>query len=165
LGTWYTYANIFNSFALGKKCSKAVYRQALNESGFPIINRMTIENTNVNILIPSWKTEANGYAEPVDPVEAPNKLAAFIKPQLFGMEFDANEGKYWVTDTDYTSYSFVYSCREVFNFLFIVKEEYFWILTRSKNPSATQVSSFKNKLEGDLNWNEDLFFNIQDCDD
>ena len=46
------------------------------------------------------------------------------------------DGDYWILDTDYESYSVVYSCSQVA----FLKLELGWILTREANPSEATVS-------------------------
>ena len=50
-------------------------------------------------------------------------------------------GDYRVLDTDYTTYSVVYSCTP---FLFFWKTEYIWILTRAHSPNAATIAAAEN---------------------
>ena len=53
-------------------------------------------------------------------------------------------GDYWVIDTDYTSYTLVYSCSQ---FLFF-NAQYFWILSRTKTLNQATIQNLKNKAAG-----------------
>ena len=164
LGTWYGIAKSFNSFQIGQKCVKAEYAQALDTNGSPIKNRATIQNTAVNSIFTSVQNNVNGYAEPIDAVKAPNKLLAYLQPQLFGVELGTiSEGKYFVLDTDYNAYSVVYTCTETNYFFFTAKEEYAFLLTRSKKPINATIEIVKSKLNGYFDVGK-LIYTVQDCD-
>ena len=61
------------------------------------------------------------------------------------MYFYGNPGDYWVLDTDFDSFSSVYSCTEG-PLDGVVKYEYAFILTREKYPSDETV---RTSLQGD----------------
>ena len=46
------------------------------------------------------------------------------------------DGDYWILDTDYETYSVVYSCSQVA----FLKLELGWVLTREENPPEATVS-------------------------
>lgn len=68
--------------------------------------------------------------------------------------FDFIKGPYWILDTDYDNYAFVYSCKEIFG---LYHTEFFWILTREKNPSQKIVNSYINKIVTEYGYSEDNF--------
>ncbi len=114
-------------------------------------------------MFPTVKTEAKGFAEPFDE-RVPNKLRLKLKPQFLGMEIDTdNEGKYFVLATDYINYSVVYSCYETNYVFFSVKEEFSFILTRSKKPTDATVAIAKSQLSR-FSDPANLLLTEQDCD-
>jgi len=159
LGSWYNYANSWNSFQIGTKCTLAVYEQT------PIANRISIKNTAVYSFLPILQANGDGYAVAVDPIKAPNKLQAFITPQFLGqpIQTSGNPGKYWVAETDYFSYSIVYTCTEQSMFFFTTKEEYVFLLTRSKKPSNATIATIKSKIQPYFDINR-VMYTVQDCD-
>ena len=50
-------------------------------------------------------------------------------------------GDYRVLETDYDTYSVVYSCKP---FFFFFKTEYIWILTRARTPDAATITAAEN---------------------
>ena len=55
----------------------------------------------------------------------------------------SNEANYNIVDTDYQSYTIVYTCSEK---LFL-KFELLWILTRERNPSPQLIDSVEQKIK------------------
>ncbi len=110
------------------------------------------------------QTEVKGYAEPFDAQKAPNKLRIFLTPQLLGFELtNANEAKYFVLDTDYRTYSIVYTCTETNLLFFTVKEEYAFVLSRTKRPSNATIELVNMKLASYIDVKQ-LIQTEQDCD-
>ncbi len=164
MGTWYGISNTFNTFQLGTKCARAEYSQSVDTAGSPITNRINVRNTGFYTLLPSVQTEAKGYAEPFDAQKAPNKLRLLLTPQLLGYEImTGSEGKYFVIDTDYRTYSIVYSCTETNLLFFTVKEEFAFVLSRTKRPSNTTIELVNTKLSAYIDVKQ-LIQTEQDCD-
>lgn len=62
-------------------------------------------------------------------------------------------GPYQVLDTDYTTYSVVYTCKD---FLFVLKETV-WILTRVTNPDSAIVTTARASLTSNAPYyNQDI---------
>ena len=53
-------------------------------------------------------------------------------------------GNYWIVDTDYDSYSLVWSCTD----LFVVNFDIAWILSRKRTLDDSTVTMLKQKLAG-----------------
>lgn len=82
------------------------------------------------------------------------KLQVSFAPKFLDV-FDFVKGPYWVLDTDYENYAFVYSCKEyVFG---LYHTEYFWILTREKTPSQETLNNYLNFVENKYGYNIDSF--------
>ncbi|KAJ8315163.1 hypothetical protein KUTeg_007313 [Tegillarca granosa] len=112
MGEWYEYQRFFAIFELGVKCAKADYS---------IIDESTVRVVNTGFNKWTGKTSiANGTATISDPA-VPAKLK--VKFSRF-----QPAGNYWVLDTDYNTYSLVYSCQD----LYIAHSEITWILTRDR---------------------------------
>jgi hypothetical protein len=138
--------------------------QSVDTAGTPIKNRINVRNTAFYTLLPSVQTEVKGYAEPFDAQKAPNKLRIFLTPQLLGFELtNANEAKYFVLDTDYRTYSIVYTCTETNLLFFTVKEEYAFVLSRTKRPSNATIELVNMKLASYIDVKQ-LIQTEQDCD-
>lgn len=60
--------------------------------------------------------------------------------------FIQTSGNYWVIDTDYDSYSLVYSCSNIFG-LGIAYSETTWFLSRTPTLNQTRIDYLKNKLK------------------
>ncbi len=85
-----------------------------------------------------------GYAQVANPaVTEPNKLLVTL-PVYSGIVKIVNTGEYNVLETDYTTYSVVYSCRNLFMGF---KYEITWILGRNKTPDCGFVNTLKRKLK------------------
>jgi lipocalin len=81
-----------------------------------------------------------GEAYAPNPAE-PNKLKVAFPTNIFGYQFNFNEGDYHVWATDYTNYSLVYSCKI---FLGVVKYEAAWFLSRTKTLSDADLNNLKS---------------------
>ncbi len=75
-----------------------------------------------------------------------------MKPNKLKVKFDSSwsssEGDYNVLDTDYVSYSVVYSCKEYNLLFFSVKNEYAWILSRDLVSSNVTIQQGLSILTG-----------------
>jgi apolipoprotein D and lipocalin family protein len=71
----------------------------------------------------------------------PNKLKIDfdIETSLFSAK---PEGNYQVLDTDYNTYSLVYSCSK----FLILKFEYAWLLSRSRTLPAKEIDRLEKKF-------------------
>jgi apolipoprotein D and lipocalin family protein len=76
----------------------------------------------------------------------PNKLIVTLPIKIGGKTLFNNPAPYVVLDTDYESYSVVYSCTELF---LGTKYEIYWILSRTKvlNPETVErlMTDLKNQ--------------------
>ena len=73
-------------------------------------------------------SEICGWAEQADPENAPGDLIVY---------FLGNPGDYWILDTDFESYTAVYSCADA---PMGTRFELAWILTREQNPTDDAVN-------------------------
>jgi len=111
VGVWYEIEKNPVPFEAGLKCNTANYTQQQDY--------VTVVNTGIK--------KRNGQVSSIEgKATVPNKdVPAKLKVKFNGMPFEAN---YWVLDTDYTTYSIVYSCFSVFDFF---NAEFLWILSRT----------------------------------
>merc|ERR1712004_682079 len=106
MGTWYEYGSIPNTFQSGLKCVSATY---------------TLKDKDASV------EDITGEAKIVGP--EPAKLGVrFFSLQPFG--------PYWVVDTDYDDYTFIWSCSSVG----VAHAEFAWILTRATNPDPAVIA-------------------------
>nr|XP_012144193.1 PREDICTED: apolipoprotein D-like isoform X1 [Megachile rotundata] len=115
-GKWYEVERYFAVFEFGGKCVTATY--TMNDNGtIGILNKQISAITGVSSSI-------EGTAKPIGKSDDPKLVVTFPSIPL---PLDA---PYWVLDTDYETYSVVWSCT---NFgVFSVRNA--WILTREPKP-------------------------------
>jgi|ERR1719391_1135384 len=151
LGKWYEQKRIPASFQLDTSCVRAEY--GVNDAG-----EVTVHNT---------ATKKDGsfdeiYGTAYVPDEShPGEL----KVKFPGVPVD---GDYWILETDYDNYAYVYSCVD---FLFeLIHFEFAWILTREPNADPSLVEKGVALLEGygvdvsvmeDTVQNDDCYYNNQ----
>jgi len=116
LGRWYENMKIPTNFERGLKCGTATY--SLKDNG-----HIRVENQGIAVSRNAADDSVVGDAYAPDSSQ-PAKLKvkfSWWQPR----------GDYWVIDTDYTSYSIVYSCTSFFG---VMKMEYAWVLARERQP-------------------------------
>merc|ERR1711872_5770 len=116
LGTWYEIMRIPTSFERGLKCGTAAY--ALKDNG-----HIRVHNRGIKVSRNAANDDVVGDAYAPDSDE-PAKLKVKVS-------WWQPRGDYRVVDTDYTSYSVVYSCTSFFG---LMKMEYAWVLARERQP-------------------------------
>lgn len=122
-GIWYENRNYFAIFQVGGDCVTATYSLQPNSDVVKVVNSQTILGFQNNIT---------GTATITDPSKNEGKLSV----AFFGQQ--ADESNYWVLDTDYTSYTVVWSCQDrIFN----LNTQFLWILTRERFPSAATIET------------------------
>ncbi|KAK9869281.1 hypothetical protein WA026_003033 [Henosepilachna vigintioctopunctata] len=129
LGKWYEQYRYANFFELMGKCVTAEY--SLNANG-----SVNVHNAQVNILTGKPKT-IDGYAVPAGEITE----AKFIVNFPVG-GFSPN-APYWVLDTDYETYSVVWSCEK----LPLISTRFLWLLSREQNASDETVKKMYAVLD------------------
>ncbi|XP_071181610.1 apolipoprotein D-like [Mytilus edulis] len=127
LGDWYEIYKFKADFENGQSCIHANYQKKAN-GHIQVYNRGQTEDGKITTAI------GDGYNP--DPNE-PAKLAIKFSPV-------APYGKYWVLDTDYTSYTLVYSCTDLFS---VTHVEFAWILSRQRTLDAAISSRLFNIMK------------------
>ena len=125
-GTWYEiYRDAATPFEKDQDCVTATYGE-YSDTAVTVYNRASYSSGKVNDI--SGIASCHGAKCKV-------KFNWFIP-----------SGNYWVVDTDYTSYSVVYSCNSYFFGLF--KAEGLWILSRSTTLATadTQKQTVRDKI-------------------
>ncbi|XP_074650018.1 apolipoprotein D-like [Tubulanus polymorphus] len=116
VGTWYEFQRYFVAFEWNTKCGKARY--TLKSDG-----KIKVENSGINSRTGA-SSHVVGEASAPDP-RVPAKLEVrFPSGGVFA------KGPYWVLDTDYVTYSVVYSC--VQTPLSLAHADIIWILSRRR---------------------------------
>lgn len=112
LGKWYEDEKFFFIAELGLKCISANY--SLNEDG-----SIKVVNSGINRLT---GRDSSAVGRATLGKDDPAKLSVkFSKYQP--------AGPYWILDTDYETYSLVWSCSD----FYFARTEIAWILTRSRD--------------------------------
>jgi len=120
MGTWYEISKIPNYFQSGSMCARAVY--TLQDDGSVHVDNSGMRQGEVS--------RAVGEAIVREQSE-PAKLAVRFSEY-------APYGPYWVVDTDYESYAFIWSCTD---YLFgLGHTEFAWLLGREKHLEHEVVS-------------------------
>ncbi|KAL7640941.1 UNVERIFIED_CONTAM: hypothetical protein RMT77_008078 [Armadillidium vulgare] len=139
LGKWYEYSNYFAFYQEGSRCVEALYIE--DEDG-------SIKVTNTQIGLFNQEIKIVGRGTLVDPILKDGRLKVTFFPFSAGAELFGflNNGNYWVLDTDYDSYSVVWSCTNlgIYNF------QNLWILTRNRTPEKS-VTDKAEKIVTDRN--------------
>ncbi|XP_055547826.1 apolipoprotein D-like [Wyeomyia smithii] len=116
LGQWYQIRRYEQTFERGGECSIAAY--SLNEDGSVLVdNRMLVPPES------EFRVEI-GQAFLSFPEEDP--LRGMLNVTFRGMP--ADRLNYWVLDTDYERFAFVWNCQQVSD---NIKAESFWLLSRT----------------------------------
>ncbi|XP_025099622.1 apolipoprotein D-like [Pomacea canaliculata] len=124
LGDWYEIFVFPNTFEAGK-CIRARY--SLKDNGRIRVFNRQIEN--------GVEKQAIGEAFISDP----------SKPAQLSVRFTESSpyAPYWVVDTDYKTYSLIYSCQSI---LGLARFEFAWILSRNMTLRASIADGLKGKL-------------------
>lgn len=129
LGKWYEAEKYFFVFEFGGKCITANYSKKDN-------GMVGVVNKQINLLS-GIQSEIRGQATQVSRSDEAKLTVSF--PSL-----PINiEAPYWVIDTDYDSYSVVWSCYE-FGPIHTVNT---WILTRERNPPVAVLEKAYSILD------------------
>ena len=119
MGLWYEQNRDKQCFYESGECVVANY--TLNDDG-----TIKIRNDEYFEKFDFWKG-----AEGVGTIDDPKKHEGYLKVSIRG----SPPGDYKIIATDYTNYSVVFSCMEVFGFSF----ENLWILTRDTVPEQKVI--------------------------
>uniref|UniRef100_A0A3B4A4Y8 Apolipoprotein D n=1 Tax=Periophthalmus magnuspinnatus TaxID=409849 RepID=A0A3B4A4Y8_9GOBI len=124
LGTWFDILKIPQSFQKGE-CSTATY--TLQSPGVVgVFNRELLADGTINTI--------SGTATAKDPSEPAKLSVTFFE--------NSPPAPYWVLDTDYSSYSLVYSCTD----LGLLHVDFAWIMSREPTLSPLTVARLTAKL-------------------
>ncbi|KAK3909173.1 Apolipoprotein D, partial [Frankliniella fusca] len=126
VGPWYEIERYAQIFELLGKCATADYREDKDVEG-----RVTVTNTMRTIF--NTNVSQSGYAD-ITSTDGHAELNVVFNVPVVGRR----EAPYWVLDTDYDSYSLVYSCTDLFG---VAKIESAWVLGR--DPALSDSSKAK----------------------
>uniref|UniRef100_A0A8C6TFI6 Apolipoprotein D n=1 Tax=Neogobius melanostomus TaxID=47308 RepID=A0A8C6TFI6_9GOBI len=140
LGKWFDIVKLPHSFQKGE-CSTATY--SLQSPGVVgVLNTELLANGTVNSI--------SGSATAKDPSEPAKLSVTFFE--------NSPAAPYWVLDTDYDSYSLVYSCTD----LGVLHVDFAWIMSREPTLSPITLARLQAKL-GSIGVRVDKLINtIQD---
>ncbi|CAG2227909.1 apolipoprotein D-like [Mytilus edulis] len=126
LGDWYEIYKFKANFEDGQECIKANY--LLKED-----KHIRVQNEGKTPNGETISIVGDGYAP--DENEPAKLLVKFSEAAPYG--------NYWVIDTDYKTYTLIYSCSEVVDVHF----EFAWILAREKSITAEIKTKLFQELE------------------
>lgn len=121
-GVWYENRKYFAIFQLGGACVSATYSLEPNSAVVKVVNSQTVAGFQNNITGTATVTE-------------PSKNEGKLTVAFFGEQDE--DSNYWVLDTDYTTYTVVWSCQNRFFDTF--NTQFLWILTRERFPSTATI--------------------------
>lgn len=116
LGLWYEAEKYPFVFEVAGKCITATYGKMENGD-------VSVVNRQINRFTGN-EGKVSGTAAVVSPGKLSVKFTSLPSPA------NSLEANYWVLDTDYTTFSVVYSCRDLGG---LMSGKMVWILTREKN--------------------------------
>ncbi|KAK0094088.1 hypothetical protein PV326_011835 [Microctonus aethiopoides] len=136
VGLWYeNRRSIPNFFELGGKCVTANY-SAINESTIKVVNRKISPLTGTeSVIVGSAVADKSQCGNNT----SCSKLIVEFPIPIVGKA----QGTYWILDTDYTSYSIVWSCTD---FIFS-HVKYLWVLTREPKPPKSVLDKANTIME------------------
>ncbi|XP_012941899.1 apolipoprotein D-like [Aplysia californica] len=135
IGLWYELERFPNFFELNQVCVTATYGDA-GDGVVSVKNVGVLEFSLFGILF-VFPVSIEGQAVAPDPAEP-----ARLRVSFFGDDEGA-DANYLVVDTDYDSYSVVFSCQELFG---IINMQTAWILTRGQGTVPANIDDLKSTL-------------------
>ena len=137
-GKWFEIAREQSTPYQKGECGTAEY--SLNEDGsLKVVNSELLPSGEFNSIIGRITTTSD-----------PFRLQVEFSDSFFGKLF---KGDYQVVDTDYESFSVVYSCTS----LFVGRIEYYWILSRTPHIESDKTIELLNVFSEKLNVSVDKF--------
>lgn len=134
LGLWYENRKYFAIFQAGGQCVTATYTDQDN-------GLIGVENAMINFI--GKEQTVNGQAKLADPTSTEARLSvSFTSTTPYADTADTvTDANYLVLDTDYSTYSVVWSCTD---FKWLFNKQFLWILTRERNPPASVLETALN---------------------
>ncbi|XP_039645803.1 apolipoprotein D-like isoform X2 [Perca fluviatilis] len=144
MGTWYEIEKLPAVFERGK-CNQATY-SLLADGTVKVHNSELVLNGKINSI------------------EGVAKVKNSSQPAILAVSFfkGVPDSPYWVLDTDYQSYSLVYSCSDVFGLFHV---DYAWILARTRVLTEDVISQLHDEMaSAGVNLNRLTVSNQTGCD-
>ncbi|XP_062557060.1 lazarillo protein-like [Armigeres subalbatus] len=138
-GAWYEVARYEQMFQRDGECVTSQYTLNSDGSSLSIQHRMLVPPSSQLIQISS---------QAVLSFPDQNPLQGKLNISYGGQP--ATSSNYWVLDTDYTSFSFIWSCFQVSD---TIKGEYHWLLSRTVELSASAQQRVDELSDAYLNRN------------
>jgi len=143
LGLWFSYENFDAPFQFGASCVSANY-SILPDNNIKVLNVGFRDFKIFGRVLHRSLQVAEGRARVVDP-NVPGGLQVQFdgQPDMGGGDDEAN---YLIVDTDYTTYSLVYSCSQPISFI-PLKVEFAWVLTRARAARPANLDELRRTLQ------------------
>jgi len=140
MGRWFEQSKYVNDFQKGQTCPSADYTD-ITKSGGPVVIDV------LNRAKEAGKEElgkATGNATLGDPdnAEKPAKLVVNFYGERKSDRISTTTN-YNVIETDYTSYSIIYFCRQAG----AEKSEFLWLVTRQRDAPMTLINAMTKKVQ------------------
>jgi lipocalin len=132
LGEWYEIERFNVIYESDLKCVRVHYAQ-LNKTA------VTVNNTGIHVTTGAF-SQTFGFAQAQDPSK-PNQLLVYLPIKLGNQTLFNNTAPYNVWKTDYKTYSLVYSCEQVVEYL--LKYEIVWIISRQTTLDQNIIDNLK----------------------
>jgi len=139
-GIWYENRNYFAAFQIKQDCVTATYSIVPE-----ITNGVKVVNAGRLLGI---KNSLEGSAYLTDPSANEGKLyVSFFNKGAPSPPAAGTQPNYWVLDTDYTSFTIVWSCNDKNKFGKAFNTQILWILTRERFPSQATIDTAVNIIK------------------
>ncbi|XP_022197013.2 apolipoprotein D isoform X2 [Nilaparvata lugens] len=133
-GRWYEIERVISTFHPCGSCVTADYDAEKDSSGKPTGNILVTE-TMTNWL--GYIKSKSGRAVPLDKSTTDAKY-------VVSFQGASSNSSYWVLNTDYSTYSVVYSCTSVWG---LYNLKYLWLLARDPEPSLYVQQKMQSVLQ------------------
>nr|APA33912.1 seminal fluid protein [Nilaparvata lugens] len=133
-GRWYEAERVFNPFEVGGSCITGDYTIEEDNFNHPTGNLLVVHSMT------NWLGRKISKSADAFPLDRSSRKAKYLL-KYKGSPFT---GPYWILDTDYDTYSVVYSCTSV---LGLLSFKYVWLLTRLPQAPKYTIDNMESVLK------------------
>jgi len=140
MGRWFEQSKYVNDFQKGQTCPSADYTDITKSGGKVVIDVLNRAKDAGKGLV---KATGNATLGDPDNAEKPGKFVVNFYGERKSKKISTTTN-YNVIETDYTSYSIIYFCRQV---TASEKSEFLWLVTRQRDAPMTLVNAMTKKVQ------------------